>query len=338
MNRQEILQKLPALLLPWYDVNKRDLPWRKNTDAYRVWVSEIMLQQTRVEAVKEHYERFMRELPTVQALAACTEEKLLKLWEGLGYYSRARNLHSAAKEIAALGEFPSDHEKIRKLKGVGAYTAGAIASIAFEQPTPAVDGNVIRVLSRLLADERGQDVLKDVFEKELAPAYPPARRGDFTQSLMELGATICLPSSPRCMLCPLFSFCGTRGDALPVKKRKAERKKTEMTVFVFSGENGAGLFKRTDGVLKGLWQFYNVTRFLGADEARGHLLSLGLKEFSLSPAPVSHKHVFTHLEWDMRAYAVQTEEVLPFLTYFPKSEIVEKISVPSAFQWCIELI
>lgn len=140
MNRQEILQKLPALLLPWYDVNKRDLPWRKNTDAYRVWVSEIMLQQTRVEAVKEHYERFMRELPTVQALAACTEEKLLKLWEGLGYYSRARNLHSAAKEIAALGEFPSDHEKIRKLKGVGAYTAGAIASIAFEQPTPAVDG------------------------------------------------------------------------------------------------------------------------------------------------------------------------------------------------------
>ena len=140
------------------------------------------------------------------------------------------------------------------------------------------------------------------------------------------------------MLCPLFSLCGTRGDALPVRKRKAERKKTEMTVFVFSGENGAGLFKRTDGVLKGLWQFYNVTRFLGADAARGHLLSLGLKEFSLSPAPVSHKHVFTHLEWDMRAYAVQTEEVLPFLTYFAKSEIVEKISVPSAFQWCIELI
>lgn len=169
-----------------------------------------------------------------------------------GLLQPCRNLHSAAKEIAALGEFPSDHEKIRKLKGVGAYTAGAIASIAFEQPTPAVDGNVIRVLSRLLADERGQDVLKDVFEKELAPAYPPARRGDFTQSLMELGATICLPSSPRCMLCPLFSLCGTRGDALPVRKRKAERKKTEMTVFVFSAKTARGFSSRTDGVLKGL--------------------------------------------------------------------------------------
>lgn len=178
MNRQEILQKLPALLLPWYDVNKRDLPWRKNTDAYRVWVSEIMLQQTRVEAVKEHYERFMRELPTVQALAACTEEKLLKLWEGLGYYSRARNLHSAAKEIAALGEFAVRSRKDTQTQRRGRVYGGRDRLDRLRTAhAPQWTETVIRVLSRLLADERGQDVLKDVFRKGTRARLPSRAQG-----------------------------------------------------------------------------------------------------------------------------------------------------------------
>lgn len=182
-----------------------------------------MLQQTRVEAAKEHYIRFLRELPTVQELAACPEDKLFKLWEGLGYYSRARNLQKAAK-IVAETDFPHTAAELKKLPGIGDYTAGAIASIAFEQPSPAVDGNVIRVLSRLLGDSRSPEALKTAFAEELAPAYPEKRRGDFTQSLMELGATVCLPSSPLCLTCPLFALCKTRGDAPAAKKQKSERR------------------------------------------------------------------------------------------------------------------
>ena len=337
-NRQKTLNELPALLLPWYDRNKRDLPWRLNTDPYRAWVSEIMLQQTRVEAAREYYNRFMRELPTVQNLANCPEEKLLKLWEGLGYYSRARNLHAAAKQIAERGAFPSTYEEIRTLKGVGAYTAGAIASIAFELPTPAVDGNVIRVLSRVLGDARDQEILKDAFAKDLAPAYPATRRGDYTQSLMELGATVCLPSAPKCMLCPLFSVCATKSDALPTKRVKAERKQVDMTVFIFSGEQGAGLEKRANGVLKGMWQFYNVESHLSFAQVEEHVRVLGVRTFSLSPAPKSHRHVFSHIEWNMQAYTIRTEEQLPFLQYFSKNTIVNDVSIPSAFQWCVQLI
>lgn len=336
--RQEKLKRLAPLLLPWYDDNKRELPWRKNTDPYRVWVSEIMLQQTRVEAARDYYERFMKELPTVEALAACPEEKLLKLWEGLGYYSRARNLHAAAKEIAARGEFPSDYAEIKKLKGVGTYTAGAIASIAFEQPTPAVDGNVIRVLSRVLTDDRSADTLKAIFTDELAPTYPNRRRGDFTQSLMELGATICTPSSPKCILCPLIGICGTKSDALPVKKPKAARKKTQITVFVFTGEAGIGLQTRVKGVLQGMRQFYNVETSLSHEEAQEHLHALGLQRFDLSQSTLFHKHIFTHLEWEMNAYRVETGERLPFLEYFTAEQILQNISLPSAFYWCLKLI
>lgn len=337
-NRQTALESLPKLLLTWYDENKRDLPWRIDTDPYRIWVSEIMLQQTRVEAVKDYYIKFMNELPTVEALAACPEEKLLKLWEGLGYYSRARNLHAAAKEIAAMGAFPSDFDEIKKLKGVGEYTAGAIASIAFERPSPAVDGNVIRVLSRVLADEREQDILRACFTEELAPAYPAQRRGDFTQSLMELGATVCLPSGPKCMLCPLFSLCKTHGDSLPVKKKKAARKVTDLTVFVLIGSHGAGLEKRTGGVLKGMWQFYNIPRKLSHEEICEHLKKLGITDFNISSTPLMHRHVFTHLEWNMCAYRIQTEQSPPFLSYFTAEQIREEISLPSAFSWCLELV
>ncbi len=348
--RETTLQKLPAMLLAWYDKNKRDLPWRENTDPYRVWVSEIMLQQTRVEAAKEHYIRFVRELPDVRALAACPEDKLLKLWEGLGYYSRARNLQKAAKIIAESG-FPQTAEGWKKLPGVGDYTAGAIASICFEEASPAVDGNVVRVLSRVLADGREQETLKREFAAELAPAYPAARRGDFTQSLMELGATVCLPASPLCLTCPLFSLCQTKSDALPRRKEKPQRRTFCKTLFLFCDGGRLALYRRTAGVLKGTYGFFSAERPMDGAQAEDFLRRAGLQNFTLG-APLAHTHVFSHLEWRMTAYAVYSHEdaarlALPAdesaeadfarLFYADKREIESEYSLPSAFRWALEI-
>ena len=348
--RAEALRQLPALLLPWYDTNKRDLPWRINTDPYRVWISEIMLQQTRVEAAKEHYIRFLRELPTAADLAACPEEKLLKLWEGLGYYSRARNLQRAAKIVAETG-FPRTAAELKKLPGIGDYTAGAIASIAFGQPAPAVDGNVIRVLSRLLGDGRSPEMLKTAFAEELAPAYPAQRRGDFTQSLMELGATVCTPTSPLCLTCPLFVLCRTRSDALPLPRKKPERRQSEKTLLLFRRGEEAALCRRADGVLRGLYGFFAIEERMTAAQVRDFLQRAGMKNFFVGK-PKAHRHVFSHLEWEMTAYTVDSEEDAralhavagkehsPFaeLAYFPVAAIEREISLPSAFRWCLPLL
>ena len=343
MERKEKLAALAAPLLAWYDKNRRDLPWRENTDPYRVWVSEIMLQQTRVEAAKDHYIRFLRELPTVSALAACPEDKLLKLWEGLGYYSRAKNMQKAAREIAARGGFPDTAEELEKLPGVGKYTAGAIASISFGKPSPAVDGNVVRVLSCILGDVAPQDVLRGRYFAELAPAYPKERRGDFTQSLMELGALLCLPASPKCLLCPVCGICETKSDALPLKKEKPARKETDMTVFIFKNEGGLWLKKRESGVLSGLTEFYNTEEKLSAAQAETFLCCAGLQNVSLKRAG-THKHVFTHLIWHMTAYIAETGEniaALPAfsaLRFYTKEEAEKSISLPSAFRWCLKFI
>ena len=374
--REAALAALPALLLPWYDKNKRDLPWRQDTDPYRVWVSEIMLQQTRVEAAKEHYVRFLRALPTVEDLAACPEDKLLKLWEGLGYYSRARNLQKAAKIVAAEG-FPATAEGWRKLPGIGDYTAGAIASIAFGQPTPAVDGNVIRVLSRLLGDDRPPEALKSSLFAELAPAYPQARCGDFTQSLMELGATVCTPASPLCLACPLFELCRTRSDALPLPRRKPERKRSELTVLLFVRGGEAALCRRQSGVLRGMYGFFCIEQALDAAGVQAFLRGADMRSFALGERR-AHRHVFTHLEWEMTAYVVLSEEDaaalqnnsaaataaanqtaaaasaageaaaakqsapahtdFAALQYFPVEQIEKEISLPSAFRWCLPLL
>lgn len=344
------LSKLSGLLLPWYDKNKRDLPWRENTDPYRVLVSEIMLQQTRVEAARAHYVRFLDALPDVQALADCPEDRLLKLWEGLGYYSRARNLQRAAKIIAKEG-FPRAAKELEKLPGVGKYTAGAVASIAFGQPAPAVDGNVVRVLARVLADGREQAILRREYFGALAPAYPPARCGDFTQSLMELGATVCLPASPRCADCPLFSLCKTKSDALPRPEEKAARKKSEVGVFVFLDGETLFLCRRREGVLRGTYAFFCADGSTDEESARALLRGAHLSDFSLKKAG-THRHVFTHLEWEMTAFLVQTKEDVSRLTARPKgahgdfcdlklfslAQAKAELSVPSAFRWVFALL
>ena len=211
MTKKAILQQLPGALLPWYEENKRDLPWRKTREPYNIWLSEIMLQQTRVEAVKGYYARFLEKLPSVEALASCDDEVLHKLWEGLGYYSRVRNLKKAANVILEQygGQFPREHGDVLALPGIGDYTAGAICSICYDAPTPAVDGNVLRVISRLLNDPSPIDLpaTKKAVTAALAEIYPP-RAGDFTQALMELGATLCGPNrAPDCEKCPCHSFC-----------------------------------------------------------------------------------------------------------------------------------
>ena len=229
MENLSLLQRAVPLLLEWYRVCKRTLPWRGTHDPYKVWVSEIMLQQTRVEAVKDYYVRFLQRFPTAEALAAADEEEVLKAWEGLGYYSRARNLHKAAKFVAE-GGFPKDFAGVRALPGVGDYTAGAICSIAYDMPCPAVDGNVLRVLTRLLADETNIDSAgaKDKFSALLKEVYPK-EAGEFCQALMELGALVCLPNGePQCLLCPWRELCLARlhgeWERYPVRAPKRARK------------------------------------------------------------------------------------------------------------------
>ena len=335
IEEQRVLCTLPDLLLPWYAKNKRDLPWRADTDPYRVLVSEIMLQQTRVEAVKEHYVRFLASLPTVNALASCPKEKLMKLWEGLGYYSRALNLQKAAQQIVAAGGFPKTYEGLLSLAGVGTYTAGAVASIAFSIPVPAVDGNVVRVLSRLFGNRENQDVLRKYYTDRLIGVYPKENCGDFTQSLMELGATVCLPRSPKCILCPLFAHCLTKSDALPMRKPKYERKKVDLTVFVLLTPKGVALTTRDNGVLKGMKQFPNEERFLSEQELTERLNSFGFENFTvLSERP--HRHIFTHLEWNMKAFFIKTNDAPLSFSYYPAETIGKEIALPSAFRWCVE--
>ena len=330
-----MMQKIVSPLLEWYSASKRILPWRKNTDPYRIWISEIMLQQTRVEAVKEYYVRFLGRFPHISALAEAEEDEVLKYWEGLGYYSRARNLHKAAKLICAEygGKFPSDYDAIRSLPGIGEYTAGAISSIAFELPVPAVDGNVLRVLTRLTSDERCIDepaVKKDLTQK-LAAIYPAERRGDFTQSLMELGATVCLPNgAPKCGECPLKDLCqGYRTDtalSYPVRKEKAPRKIEEKTVLLMEWDGKTALRKRTEeGLLKGLWELPNFS---------GTLTEEALCEM-FSPRSISlhsrKKHIFTHIEWHMTCWRMILPAPLPEYEWVTEHQLKEDYALPAAF-------
>ncbi|MBO5458462.1 MAG: A/G-specific adenine glycosylase [Clostridia bacterium] len=337
-------QRIPAPLLSWYRANKRTLPWRENPTPYRVWVSEIMLQQTRVEAVKEYYARFMRELPTVEALAACEEEKLLKLWEGLGYYSRARNLQKAAKLLVSVygGEFPSDIESLKSLPGVGSYTAGAIASIAFGKRVAAVDGNVFRVAARLEENPTPIDkpAYRKYLEETLSAVYPEEGKAcaEFTQSLFELGALVCKPQSPDCKNCPLNSLCranqkGTRA-LFPVMPEKRGKRQERVGVFLIETPSGFCIRRREEGVLKGMNEFPSA--LLSEGETPEKILNeWGMSAFT-EVKRKKYVHIFTHIRWDIECVWVRAEDA-PFDAY-ALDEIEESISLPTAFKQCLGIL
>ena len=337
-------QRIPAPLLSWYRANKRTLPWRENPTPYRVWVSEIMLQQTRVEAVKEYYARFMRELPTVEALAACEEEKLLKLWEGLGYYSRARNLQKAAKLLVRVygGEFPSDIESLKSLPGVGSYTAGAIASIAFGKRVAAVDGNVFRVVARLEENPTPIDkpAYRKYLEETLSAVYPEEGKAcaEFTQSLFELGALVCKPQSPDCKNCPLNSLCranqkGTQA-LFPVMPEKRGKRQERVGVFLIETPSGFCIRRREEGVLKGMNEFPSA--LLSEGETPEKILNeWGMSAFT-EVKRKKYVHIFTHIRWDIECVWVRAEDA-PFDAY-ALDEIEESISLPTAFKQCLGIL
>ena len=334
------LKQLPDALLPWYEKNRRDLPWRRTREPYCVWLSEIMLQQTRVEAVKGYYARFLEALPTIADLAKCDDDVLHKLWEGLGYYSRVRNLKKAANVILEKhgGQFPSSYEDIRALPGIGDYTAGAICSICFNCPTPAVDGNVLRVVSRLTENSTPIDlaIRKREVQNQLAEVYPP-EAGAFTQALMELGATLCGPNwKPRCEECPCRTFCGgaVHGTAeqYPVKLPKKGKKQEDRTVFVISCDGKYALEKRPNkGLLAGLWQFPNVPGKLETGEALRQAESWGLKPRDITKQ-IERKHIFTHIRWEMRGIYLEVAEPAGAFVWLTREQIEEEAALPTAFR------
>lgn len=336
-----------APLLAWYDEGHRDLPWRAVPTPYRVWVSEIMLQQTRVEAVRGYFDRWMQALPDIPALAAADEAVYMKLWEGLGYYSRVRNLHRAAVEVCEQygGELPADYAKLLALPGVGEYTAGAVASIAFGLPVPAVDGNVLRVAARL--DNDLTPITDAGYKKQtrarFAALMPADRPGDLNQALMELGATVCLPNgAPRCADCPLQHLClgCHHGNAamLPVRAAKKARRVENRTVLLARCGPLVGIRRRpAKGLLAGLWELPALEGHLSPEEARAALAAQGWqmqKLLSLRPA----KHIFTHVEWHMNSYYIELAAPPDGLTFVSPAALRADYALPSAFRAFLSVI
>ncbi len=328
-------------LLQWYDAHARILPWRENTHPYRVWVSEIMLQQTQVATVLPYFERFIRALPDVPNLASADEAQLLKLWEGLGYYSRVRNMHKAAKILAEKygGVFPKSYDALLALPGIGSYTAGAICSISFGMPVPAVDGNVLRVMARLtgLEEDIADARVKDKITALLQSVYPDERSGDFTQSLMELGATVCLPKrAPDCGRCPLQTLCTAyRTDTqavLPVKSGKKPRRQEKITVLLLRcGDRVAVRRREANGLLGGLWEFPNAQGHLTPDEVKALTASWGIDAANVV-CGAGKKHIFTHIEWDMQSYVVDCKNTGNGFLWVTGQELERQIALPSAFR------
>lgn len=346
MEHSELLPEALPLLIDWYRRERKPLPWRVNADPYRVWISEIMLQQTRIEAVIPYYHRFLQALPDVRALAQVPEDELLKLWEGLGYYSRARNLKKAAQAVMEKhgGRLPATVAELKALPGIGDYTAGAIASIACGQPEPAVDGNVLRVLSRLT--ESPNDVMSLKTRKDTADLlrslYPTGEEaGLLTEGLMELGETLCIPNGkPACHACPWQSRCLCRAheswDAYPVRSPKKERRVEDHTILILQKGPAFALTRRPDsGLLAGLWEFPNLSGKLTEEEARSAVADLGLSPESCRPLPKS-KHVFSHVEWHMTGYWLNCRDSeasgTPALQWFTADQILEEIALPTAFR------
>ena len=317
-HKTEQLTAINEPLLAWYRKSARVLPWREDPSAYHVWVSEIMLQQTRVETVRPYYERFLKALPDVRDLAACPEDSLLKLWEGLGYYSRVRNMQRCAQMIVRdfQGCFPEDEKTLLSLPGIGPYTAGAIASIAFGRPVPAVDGNVMRVISRVTGSRA--DILLPETRKRIDAALreslPVHDAGAFNQALMDLGAMICLPGkNAGCAVCPLYDRCvagrGELTDQIPVRNVRTKKKKQERTVLVIRDGTRTVLVRRAEkGLLAGLYEPPCLDGKAGADEALAYLRSHQLSPLRIRKLPDAG-HVFTHLVWEMTGFEILVEDM-----------------------------
>ncbi|WP_251389335.1 A/G-specific adenine glycosylase [Mediterraneibacter agrestimuris] len=344
-----ILKESVEPLVTWYRENHRQLPWRENPDAYRVWVSEIMLQQTRVEAVKPYYERFLNTFPNVEALADAEEDKLMKLWEGLGYYNRVRNMQKAARQVMTEygGRFPDSYDEILKLTGIGNYTAGAISSFAYGIPKPAVDGNVLRVVSRLLASDA--DIMKASVRTEiehlLEEIIPEDAAGDFNQGLIELGAIVCVPNGePKCDICPAVHLCKAKAQEiqmkLPVKTKAKARRIEKRTVLIFRDSETVAIRKRSaKGLLAGLYELPNVEGHLTRKEVIEYGSTIGLTPVRVKKLAAA-KHIFSHVEWHMIGYEVLVDELEKNcngkMIFAGREEINEKYSIPSAFEAYID--
>ncbi len=345
LDTRKRLKAMERPLLSWYKEHARALPWRDRPEPYRVWISEIMLQQTRVEAVKPYFERFMEALPGIGDLAAVPEDRLLKLWEGLGYYSRAKNLKKTAELLVEQygGELPASYEELKTLPGIGSYTAGAIASIAFGIPVPAVDGNVLRVVSRVMGSR--DDILKQAvkrrMEEELSAVMPKGAASSYNQGLIEIGAIVCVPNgAPLCSQCPLASICIARSKDLiseiPVKTPKKARRSEDKTVMLLRQAGRIAIRKREDtGLLASLYEFPNVDGHL---EGEALLTRLGVKEAVITPLSAA-KHVFSHVEWHMIGYQIELEErpAGDFL-WVTAEDLKKNYSLPGAFKAYTKLI
>lgn len=344
----EELKQITVPLLEWYQIHKRDLPWRSDPTAYHVWISEIMLQQTRVEAVKSYYERFLKVLPDVYALSQVEDEILLKLWEGLGYYNRAFNLKKAALMIVEQyhGIIPSEYSELLKLPGIGSYTAGAISSIAYHQKVPAVDGNVFRVMTRILASTKNIDEPSTrKWLEQLLQEILPEDASTFNQALMELGATVCLPNGePKCQECPCFPFCESCHrnliSEIPVRKKKKNRKIEEKTVLIFWFHGKVALLKRTDkGLLKGMYELPNVNQKMTQKEVLQYLKEEKIEALKVEELKEA-KHIFSHIEWRMLGYQIILDDFVDNSKYIwaDLQDLNEKYAIPSAFSTYLELI
>lgn len=329
------------LILNWYSENKRDFLWRRDTDPYKVWISEIMLQQTRIEAVIDYYSRFMTRLPTIKDLSFVSEDELLKLWEGLGYYSRARNLKKAACKIMEEynGVFPSTYDEIIKLPGIGEYTAGAISSICFNEKQVAIDGNVMRVYCRVTDSDLDVSDLK--VKKRIGEEIKkilPSNSGDFNQGIMELGEVICIPNgTPNCSNCPLKNHClahiNHRESIIPRKVMKKEKLEEEYTLFLIQYKNQYALRKRSTGLLKNMWEFPNKDGFLTYDEVKGIIPNI--TDIKLS---ITNTHIFTHKKWFMNSYIIIVDKKINSYEWFTLEEIEKNLALPSAFTPFLEEI
>lgn len=341
MKKWNITKSAVLSLLDWYEKNKRDLPWRKDPTPYHVWVSEIMLQQTRVEAVKGYYASFLSALPTIESLASAKEELILKLWEGLGYYNRVRNMQRAARILVEKhqGAFPKDYDTLLALPGIGPYTAAAIGSICFSLVTPAVDGNVLRVLSRLCACEEDVNLgsTKKAVYYALQSVMPKEDTSRFTQAWMELGATVCLPNgAPMCDACPLAKECRAhlmeREIHYPIRAQKKARTAEEMTVFLLDCGGMLALQKRPSrGLLAGLWEFPHVEGILNLEDAIRVAESYGVEPIDL--IKTSNKtHIFTHKVWNMQGIYLTCAKKPKQFVWASEEDRLDSYALPTAFR------